>query len=267
MVETRRFRVLAARTALAALLFAGAAACGDDDKAVDETGDKGSEATDGEQAAGGDSEYCAALLEFNGAVQEIDLEGADEAAKKDAGAELVDMWAPVQEGAPDELLAQATTIGGVLDELAAGDSTSFDSDATFETYTEVLGGSADVCGFKELAVGAKEYEFVDVPETLEAGTYSLALTNEGKEPHVFLLFKKNDGETRSAEEIANLSEEEGEKAVTFAGATFAEPGANASGITTFEAGDYIFLCDIPVGGGDEGPPHYTEGMFGELTVQ
>ena len=42
------------------------------------------------------------------------------------------------------------------------------------------------------------------PEELEEGVYALTMLNDGAEPHVVVVFRKNDGEKRSAEELLAL---------------------------------------------------------------
>lgn len=53
----------------------------------------------------------------------------------------------------------------------------------------------------------------------------------------------------------------------FVTATFAEPGDEGSALVTLEPGDYAMVCFVPVGGGEDGPPHFTEGMLHEFTVE
>ena len=50
-------------------------------------------------------------------------------------------------------------------------------------------------------------------------------------------------------------------------AAFAPPGEGGSTLAELSAGDYAMICFIPVGGGEDGPPHFTQGMIHEFTVE
>jgi len=263
-----RFRTLAARTALAACLAVAVAACGDDDDEGAPSADDG-----GEQAAGGDA--CDAIVEFNAAVMDVDTEGASDDELASMGEELAAVWAPIDENAPDEVADQAGSISDALSDLAAGDAEAFDSDSTFEAYTEVMSATVAECGFETVAATAVDYGFEGIPETVPAGTVALELTNEGEEVHEMIIFQKPEGDTRSAEELLNdpAMEESGPPP---AGFVFAAPGQSATGLAELAAGDYFAVCFIPVGTtempdgppeGDGGPPHFTQGMLTEFTVE
>jgi hypothetical protein len=164
-----------------------------------------------------------------------------------------------------------------LDDLAAGDPEAFDADATFETYTSVLGSVVADCDFETVAVTAVDYAFEGIPETVPAGTVALELTNESEsEMHEMIVFQKPEGDTRSAEELLNdpAMEESGPPPVGF---VFAPPGQTSTGLAELEGGDYFAVCFVPVGSGDiseeeaesedaGGPPHFTQGMVTEFSV-
>jgi len=76
-----------------------------------------------------------------------------------------------------------------------------------------------------------------------------------------------DGVTEDFEAIFGGSEEESQGKIEFAGVTFAEPGGEGSALTKLDAGSYAMVCFVPVGGGEDGPPHVSEGMFKEFTVE
>ena len=50
------------------------------------------------------------------------------------------------------------------------------------------------------------------------------------------------------------------------GAAFGVPGDMAGFAADLEPGTYFMFCDIPVGGGEEGAPHFTEGMQRVFTI-
>jgi hypothetical protein len=263
-----QFRSLAARTALAVLLTAGVVACGSDSNKAATTGDKTGDATT-TTAAKGDSAACTAMVAFNDAASG-DTDDSTPEASKALGAQLGPLWDKAAPAAPASVKDDVAAVTKALDDLKTGDNTAFDADATFESFTKALGGAIDACGFAKTSVKAVEsngeYHFEGLPATIKAGTVAFELTNTGAEPHVLALVRKNDGENRSAKELLALPEEEGQKAGTeVPGGTFAPPGAEGSGLATLKPGNYVYFCPIPIG--ENGPPHFTKGMYGEFTVE
>jgi hypothetical protein len=259
----------ATAAAAAALLLLGVTACGDDDDEA--TTDTTEASTDDTSApAGADTPaFCDGLVEFNGAVTNIDLgEESTEDDIKSAGDELAATFAPVVENAPDSVAEAAADIEGVLEQMQGGDGEAFDSDETFETYSEIVDGGVEACEFESVGVTAVDYAFEDVPESIPAGTVVFDLTNASEaEEHEMIVFSKADGVDLTFQEILELPEEESESMVEFAGAAFAPPGGQSTALATLEPGQYGMVCFIPVGGGEDGPPHFAQGMFKEFTVE
>ena len=251
-------------------LSTGLAACGDDDDSSDESTEEGGATAggDGEQAAGGGEEFCSSLVEFNGAV--LGSEVDDTSSEEDivaAGEQLAPIFDRVAENAPEELADEAEKIKGYVDPLLEGDAEAFSSDATFEEYTAFVADAVKTCDFESVSVTGVDYAFEGVPATLEAGTVAFDFTNDSEaEEHEMLIIRKADGVAESFEEILQMSEEESESLVEFKGAAFAPPGESSGTLAELTPGDYAMLCFIPVGG-EDGPPHFTEGMFTEFTVE
>jgi hypothetical protein len=224
---------------------------------------------DDEGDADSPSAACTSLVDFNAAASaDSDTSTADGA--KTLGTAVAPLWEAATDAIPDGSEADADVVTAAIDDLTNGDPEAFESDATFEAYSRALTAAVDGCGFAEQSVSATEsngeYLFDGMPDTLEAGTVAVTMANAGAEPHVMIVYRKNDGETRSAEELLALPEEEGQKAGSEVGAVFAMPGASSIGLVLLTRGDYVYFCPIPVGGGDDGPPHFTKGMYGEFTV-
>jgi hypothetical protein len=247
----------------AVLLAAGLAACGDDE----ETSDAG-DAPAGEGSGGDTGAFCSALVEFNGAVLGVELD--DSSSAEDitaAGEQLAPLMQTIADNAPDDLAGTADELNSAVAALQDGDATAFNADDTFLTYTEFVDGAVGECDFDTVEVTLADYAFEGLPETMEAGTYAFALTNSSDvEDHEMVMVRKADGVTQSIEELLELPEEEAGSMVEFLGAGFAPPGGEGSALVELTPGDYAVVCFIPVGGGEEGPPHFTQGMAQEFTV-
>lgn len=269
-------RTRSSRLALALAIGLLVAACGDDEDA--EPAESGATTTvapeedaggEGEQAGGDIDAYCSALVEFNTAVFQSEV--AEDASPEEAaavGEELQPLFDEVEANAPEDLAPTAEDLGVALDQLVEGDAAEFNSDATFETYLGLVGDSVPQCGYDNTEVTAVDYAFEGVPAELSAGTQAITLVNESEadEEHEFIVFRKAEGETRSAEELLNDPAAQEQGPGEFVGAAFAPPGESAAALVTLEPGDYIAVCFIPVGGGEDGPPHFTQGMVAEFSV-
>jgi hypothetical protein len=183
---------------------------------------------------------------------------------------------------------------------ACGDGDDEDDDAAAATTvtpreetttTEGAGGT----GGETIEITGIDYEYQGVPESVPAGT-ELSFTNDSDgEVHEMVVFRIKEDETRTIEEIAALPEDE-QQAVVEPGppslVSIALPGEDGmavvgSGALT-EPGRYALACFIPTGADPQayrdlfaappsdsegppdipgGPPHITQGMFAELTVE
>ena len=141
-------------------------------------------------------------------------------------------------------------------------------------------------------VTAADYSFQNLPKEVDAGT-TLKLENKStKELHEMVLVRIPDSETRPVSELVKLPESQ--LSQLFAGdpamVLLRPPGSgeqiNAVGDGKLtEKGRYAVICAIPTGadpaaymaaaqnsqGGPPnvpgGPPHFVQGMFGELKVK
>lgn len=190
-------------------------------------------------------------------------------------------------------LAPAVALTLTLGLAACGDSDSGDEGdgaaGATPTSSSATGGSA---GGETVDVTAVDYGFVGIPTTLAAGS-ELTLTNDSQgEVHEIALFALPEGETRSAQELLMLSEEEvGQVTGPPRGVSVALPGEEGrvvvGDLAVDEPGRYVMICAIPTGAdpqayrdllaappaSDEppdipgGPPHFVQGMVAEFTVQ
>ena len=231
------------RTALVALpLLLGIAACGDDDD-----GD--------EQDAAACDAYLDVVSAFN---EEPDPEVIDP---------LLDTLEAEKPDAVDSELQYM--VDAVRDAFESGEMDFFE-DPEFTSATQTVDQHFyDGCEAEEkIEVEAVDYAFTGFPEELPAGLSFVKLTNATTkgESHEIAVLSKNDGVTDSWDELLASEEESAEK-VTFHGAGFADgEGDTAVAFLDLDAGEYIAVCFISVGGEEDGPPHFTEGMRHEFTV-
>jgi hypothetical protein len=255
MHDRKNHRRAAICSGAAFALALGLVACGDDD--------------DAGTATGSTSAACSSLVAFDAAASGDSDTSTPEAAKA-LGAQLAPLWDAASGAVPDAVGSDADAVAKAIDDLAAGDDAAFSADDTFNSYTNVLSAAVDRCGFAQQAAKAEEsggtYRFEGMPDSLDPGVIALSLTNDGSEPHVMVVYRKNDGETRSAEELLALPEDEGQAAGQEVGGVFALPGSSSVGLVSLTPGDYVYFCPIPIGGADDAPPHFTQGMYGEFTV-
>lgn len=169
-------------------------------------------------------------------------------------------------------------------EAATGEATETATATEATTPTATEGGDT-------LEVTGVDYAFEGVPETVEAGT-RLTFTNASEaEFHEMIMFRIPEGEDRPLAELLALPDEEAQQVVGAPlGVSVAMPGEDGQVVEgeliAEEPGRYILLCFIPVGADPEafaeamqnpgageppqvegGPPHVTEGMYAEFTVE
>jgi hypothetical protein len=190
----------------------------------------------------------------------------------------------LRENAPDEISGAVGTIGDALvPAIESGDEEQFfdalESDEVGEASQVVDSYLADECGWDVTPVTAREYEFEGELDGLQAGINGLAFENSGSEFHEMVLFRINDDTTETMEELLALPEEEAQSKVTEAGAAFGAPGDSDTLFTDLDAGRYAIICFLPVGALPENmealesgeledaPPHFTQGMIREFTVE
>jgi hypothetical protein len=231
-------RQLLGLVAITATIAVGAAACESDE--------------DGMSAAA-----CDAYVDLNNAFfgDPAGLAPAVEALAEAAPAELEDEIAVVSAAVTSDDPAASETPEYSAASQAIGDA-AFEDCATEE--------SIDVTGV--------DYGFGNLPTEVDAGRIAFRLSNESaaNEPHELVIATGANGET--AAELKELPMEElFEAARPLAVAFTNEPDTRATTMVDLEAGEYLVICTLPVGGFEaaaDGPgdPHSNHGMVAILTV-
>lgn len=191
------------------------------------------------------------------------------------------------------LLVLGTVAAGCGDDNDEDDATASPAGDVADTTVTTTDGADDGGAGETITVSAVDYSFEDLPASVPAGT-TLALVNESvTEAHELVAFRVPDDETRSLDELLALPPEE--QANLFGtsppvAVLMAPPGEEATAMvgdgTLTEPGRYVVICSIPMGaypddvmaaaeasnGGPPedipgGPPHHTQGMAAELTVE
>jgi hypothetical protein len=237
-------------------LLLGVAACGDDD---DDTDEGSSASASEEEAAGGDT--CQTWLDITAAFNgEPTIEQMDPL--------FDDLTANAPEEIADDVEVATTTAREVLE---TGNFELFETPEMGEALANADGYHFEHCEADEkLEITAVDYAFTGLPEELPAGTVFLEMTNATThgEAHEIGIARKKDGVTETWDEILALGEEESDAKIEFVGGGFAEAEGDVGYVflQDLAPGEYLAACFVPVGGEEEGAPHFTEGMLHEFTV-
>ena len=190
------------------------------------------------------------------------------AENKAFAARLVPLAEEASATAPPEIKNDINVLTDAVKQVAqTGDfEAAFETPAANEASDRAHAFDLENCGWAKVDVSGEEYRFVGLPKEIEAGPVSFEFHNKGEEPHELVLFRVNDGVEESVEDIVGLPEEEGRAKVTPVGGTFAPPGEGDYAVVDLKKGRYGVACFVPVGGGEQGPPHTSRGMHAEFEV-
>jgi hypothetical protein len=121
------------------------------------------------------------------------------------------------------------------------------------------------CDFESVKVEAFDYSYEGVPEEVKAGVLSFELSNNGKENHELVLFRRNDGVEEPLDKLLKLPRAKFDEMMTLVGIARAAPGNGAFSVSRVLVGEYAVVCFQPTGE-EGGPPHHTKGMFEQFKV-
>ncbi len=139
-----------------------------------------------------------------------------------------------------------------------------------------------------VAISTVDYAFEDLPSTVAAGS-TLTLTNKAEtELHELVAIRLSDDEDRSAADIVANPEDLVGLFPDVETVLIAPPGEDGEPVvgtgTLNKPGRYLIICAIPTGADPDeylaaaaeseggppdvpgGPPHFVQGMYGEITV-
>ncbi len=153
---------------------------------------------------------------------------------------------------------RAGRLSAVLASLAIGLAACGDDDSDEGTSATSEGSAASA---EEVTLTAVEYEF-DLSATPTADTKTVTFQNDGKEPHVLIFARINEGFT--LDEAFKLEGKKG--SAEEIGEADAGPGQTATVDIKepLEPGQYAMLCPLPGKGGE---PHYKLGQLAEFEIK
>jgi hypothetical protein len=275
---TRTWRATAA---LSIAITLAAAGCGSkDDTAAGPAPAAGGDGTTTTTAPTKPIEYCEASLAIETVGEpDLDFETATEeemaeATKTFATEKMMPLANEALAAAPEEITADVAVLVNAVQAMGtSGDFMVFEDEKVAAAASTVHAYDLANCGWASVDVTTVDYEFEDLPASIDAGPTSFELRNEGTDVHELVLMRKNDGVTLTAEELLALPEEEAMTKTTFIGVGGPTvPGSSDYVVADLEPGSYVVLCFLPVGmkamdgPPPDGPPHFMEGMVAELTV-
>jgi len=241
-------------------LLVGVAACGDDDDDTDAAASSSaSEEPTDEGGDGGDT--CQTWLDITAAFNgEPTIEQMDPL--------FDDLTANAPEEIADDVELATTTAREVLE---TGNFELFETPEMGEALANADGYHYEQCDADEkLEITAVDYAFTGLPAELPAGDVFLKMTNATThgEAHEIGIAKKKDGVTETWDEILAMGEDESDALLEFVGGGFAPEEGDIGYVflQDLQPGDYLAACFVPVGGEDDGKPHFMEGMKHEFTV-
>lgn len=183
----------------------------------------------------------------------------------------------LEANAPEDLQDEVSTVASASRAaMETGDEAALESEEYQTAEFAVDQFIVDNCDIESVGVEGFDYGYNNVPETVQAGEVAFQFSNTGDELHEMVMLRINDDST--VEELLEMPEEEALSHVTFSGVSFAEPGNEDILFTNLEAGRYAIVCFIPVGtesfedlpddqSATDQPPHFTQGMVAEFTVE
>lgn len=232
---------------------------------------------------GGVSDEALAFCNDYAGVNTLIATGPDEENPEAWVNEVVSGLESLRTAAPSELDPAVGRIAdSLLGPLQSLDEEGFNDATGSQTFIDDSASVSDYlvneCDFGSVDVTAVDYAYDADLESVASGPTAFRFSNDGSEVHEMVMVRINDDTTETIEELLDLPEEEAFAKVTDAGFAFQFPGGSTTFYADLEPGRYAFFCFLPVGatpdnmealesGQVDGPPHFTQGMIREFTVE
>ena len=223
-------------------------------------------------AEGASAEFCDAFVGVERAFAAAPMDDPD-AMTAYVEAEVLPRIETIRANLPAAVADEVTVMVDATEALATtGDFSAMESLEFFEAQAAVYPWLGEGCDMSVIEVAAVDFAFGGVPTETEAGPTIFTLVNESEtgEAHEMAFARINDDVDMTVDELLALPMGEVEQYVQIGGGTYAPAGASSSTIVDLTPGRWVYICFIPVGSVDgaegSGPPHFMEGMVGELIV-
>ena len=176
---------------------------------------------------------------------------------------------------PEAVSTDVATYLEIVLRFGAGhaDLSAIANPAYYESGAAIDIHAFENCGFHSNKVTSVDDAFTGLPTDLAAGASAFEFMNRSTrgEWHELQLLRKNDGVTRSFDELLALPENGLFDETTLIGKNLAMPDETTYVFADLRPGSYLALCSLPQGTSGHalghGPPHFTLGMTHEFTVE
>jgi hypothetical protein len=232
---------------------------------------------DGESADASEGQaFCDAYLAVaTDQGPDVDWEAATDEEIGEAMAAYATAFEPklaaLTDAAPTDVADAVDTYTGTYEEiLETGDDSAFDADH-LDAETVIVDAAIESCAVETVDATAVDYAYEGVPDEVAEGKVGFRLANEGADVHEAVILRRVDGDTTAALDIAAMSDEEQAGLVEFVGVAFVAPGSEGAVLLDLSPGEYIVICNLPVGMTEvdaevDGAPHHSMGMVAEFSV-
>jgi hypothetical protein len=178
----------------------------------------------------------------------------------------------VEDSAPEDISDEVSTLTEKIREwLSTGDDTILEQPEYTSASEAVDEYMLAGCGYERVDATGVDYAYEGIPETLPSGVVAITFSNDGEVSHDLSIVRISDDATESLRELLALPEDQIGQKIAFAGSAFAEPGESDTAFIRLEPGRYGAVCFTREGTTHEaegsGPPHFTRGMFAEVSVE
>lgn len=240
-----------------ALAFS-AAACGSSGSSSGASATKSSADTTGT--------FCDTYLKIDhvaGAANTDSPEGA-----KKLGTAITPDVQTLQSNTPDALTKPVAVLAKGVAAAAGGKSAALQSDGFQQASNQTEAWMHANCNYQNIDVTGVDYKYNGLPATVKAGKTSLAFKNATsmKEMHMALVVKPKKGVTQTLDQLLALPQDQVESKVDVVASPVSPPGKTSGALLDLTPGTYFVLCPLPVGGKNDGAPHFTKGMSATFTV-
>ncbi len=245
---------------LAAALGSGLAACNDESDAAP------SPTTADTHAVAVPTEACDAFVQLSALT--FQMPEAPEEIPGFLNAQVLPVVRTITTGLPHEAAgAGAQVLDAYTQAATTGNPEALQSPELVSAQATVGKALHDGCEGTALDVTGVDYAYHGLPDEVPAGRVQLSFTDGGTEQHEIMIVKLNQGENLTLDQVLALPQEEAFSHVTPVAGTWGSPGETSYTSMDLEPGTYFALCNIPIGGGEQGAPHHTAGMKQTFVVR